>query len=187
MVKFIMSFGGAMLLIISSLSAQDFTSQQFDKPKKKNEFGLSYNERGGAGLTFKREIKENQYWRVDGSASAGRSAWANTHNIALSLGLENRMPITSKLSFYHGANLNFASVGNTQIPYQANSLSVGYRLGVRYDINKRFYVGAEINPQIGVARGSTITTFGNSTFISENNTRAFKTLGTPTLHFGVKF
>ena len=176
-----------MLLIISSLSAQNFTLQQFDKPKKKTEFGLSYNERSGTGLIFRREIKTNRYWRIDGSASAGRSAWENTHNIALGVGLENRMAITPKFSFYHGANLNFASAGNTQIPYQANSLSIGYRLGVRYDINKRFYVGAEINPQIGVVTGSTIATLGNSTFISQNSTRAFKTLGTPTLHFGVKF
>ena len=187
MVKFIMSFGGAMLLIISSLSAQKFTSQQFDKPKKKNEFGLSYNERSGVGLTFKRQIKENQYWRVDGSARAAGNDWTYSKNFALGIGLENRIPINSKLSFYHGANLNFASFGNTQIDYQVNSLSIGYRLGVRYDINKRFYVGAEINPQIGVARGPVVTPFGNSTSISKNETRTFKTLGTPTLHFGVKF
>ena len=187
MVKLIMSFGGAMLLIISGLSAQNFTSQQFAKPKKKNEFGLSYNERGGAGLTFKREIKANQYWRIDGSAQSAVSGWNYTRNAALSFGVENRMPITSKLSFYHGANLNYASAGNTQINYQVNSLSIGYRLGVRYDINKRFYVGAEINPQIGVLQGPSVINFGQSTAVFGNETRAFKTLGTPTLHFGMKF
>ena len=186
MVKFVMSFSGAMLLIISGLSAQNFTSQQFDKPKKKNEFGLSYNECSGAGLTFKREIKANQYWRIDGSAYSESNAWANGHNFALNIGLENRMPITSKLSFYHGANLNYESIYSAYANryYSSNSLSIGYRLGVRYDINKRFYVGAEINPQIGVARGQFTSPDIND---SRNNQRAFKTLGMPTLHFGVKF
>ena len=182
-----MSFSGAMLLIISSLAAQNLTSQQFDKPKKKNEFGLNFNERTGLSIMYDREIKANKYFRIDGNL---KSAPFGYSNLAIGIGIENRILITSKLSFYHGMNVNYFR--SRILPYDTRwnttGVSLGYRLGVRYDINKHFFVGAEINPQIGVLQGPFVTQIGNSQYItSDNNPRDFKTLGVGTVTFGVKF
>ena len=113
----------------------------------------------------------------------------------LSFGVENRIPITSKLSVYHGWNVNAtsASLINTGLSNQvllSNSLSLGYRLGARIDINKRFFIGAEINPQVGrIYQSGIYESSGRITHYIPNmpNTQLFKSLGQGTITMGIKF
>jgi hypothetical protein len=191
MIRFIMLLSGAMLLTINTLSAQMTVQHLEPKPKKKNEIGLTIDEYNGASLTLRRERKVNQYWRLDGNITSQGSYY---NRFGLSFGIENRIPITGKLSVYHGLNINTSSATLTGFfsdqVLLSRSLSVGYRLGARIDINKRFFIGAEINPQIGVThQNGTYENLGNSSSFIHNmpNNQFFKSLGQGTVTMGVKF
>ncbi len=189
MTRIIILISGAMLLIINFLSAQIVPNASLSKPSTKNEIGLAYNSYAGTQFIFRRELKENKYWRVNGSFRFAD----NYHDVRLGFGIEHRIPLTKKFSLYHGWNVN---VGNQNIPYffanetlRSSSVSIGYRLGARYDFNKHFFIGIELNPQIGVSRDnySARIISQNSIQIAPGGNHLLKSLGQGTLTMGVKF
>jgi outer membrane autotransporter protein len=153
MKRFLWLISGAMLLTINTLSAQGLKIENV-KPKLKTEIGGYFNERTGLGLFVKKEIKPNTYLRLD----LKKSIYSSYRNVLdVGFGLEHYVPIANKFTFYHGANVNYAftrlkTLGNEN--YTVQGMSIGYRLGVKYDISNRMYIGADINPQIGISRSS---------------------------------
>lgn len=191
MIRFIMLFSGAILLIINTLSAQGFTSQHLEAPKKKKEIGLNFNQFTGTQLTFKKEISEQKYWRID----AGISATRFFQKGSLGFGIENRVPLKGKFSMYHGWNVNIGYASLKYNPFDpirnVTTLSLGYRLGMRYDINKHLYIGAEVNPQIGILRRNNASSVniiqGNIQDFNSNRLKFVNGLGAATFNVGVKF
>jgi hypothetical protein len=156
MKRFLWLIGGAILLTINTLSAQGLKVENV-KPKLRIEFGLTLSENLGCGLFVKREIKNNTFLRLDlGRSTFSRSPYFEFNlSSNIGFGIEHVVPIIDRFSFYHGANVNysFEQIGNTWSDvYKVRSMSIGYRLGFKYDVSKRMVIGAEINPQIGLSK-----------------------------------
>jgi hypothetical protein len=168
-----------------SLSAQDST-----KTKKITEYYISLANVSplNVSIKYKRQLKNNLFFKVglinlsvtENDNLPSISTSYPTHHLAISsgllFGLEFRKAITDKFTFYHGINLSFSystSISKTDNPNlplnerKTTSLSysgaIPYTLGLLFQLNKHFFLSAEINPNI------TFTTGTNSI----NNNRTF--------------
>jgi hypothetical protein len=178
-----------MLLIINTLSAQGLTLKNIEKPTKKNEIGLSIEQFTGLNFTYRREIKANKYWRFDASMKKREFI----HRIGLSFGIEHRVPIGRNFSLYHGWNLNLKRGSLVALPLEfpgnTTTISLGYRLGMRYDINKRLFIGAEVNPQVGVSflKNGVSGIISSRVSVEQQKIMPFNGLGGTTFSIGMKF
>ncbi len=181
--------GVAMLLTINTLSAQGLTVQNVEPKFKKREIAITYSDFEKSSISFRKFKKADTYYRFDlNSSRSSLNSYTYQKGFGFSFGREKIVPITEKLSFYHGGNINYRSDFNS---YNDNTsriqtVSIGYRLGVRYDINKRFFVGAEINPQIGISRDKQAIQMGNSALIG-SKVSPFSSLGDAKIMVGMKF
>lgn len=141
----------SLLFTSNSLSAQD-------QPKfNKQEIGLQLVGLDNFDFDFlyKKQVKQNAYRRI-GLAFAS----LNMHNVGdngngnfsvgINIGRENRKSINDKLNFVHGVSWLLNSSLNTSEnnTFSAFSTGVGYLLGVHYQLNESFYIGAEIIPSL---------------------------------------
>lgn len=192
--RIIMLIGGAMLFLMSAANAQlNIATIENKASKKRTELGLTLQDYDGFGLFVRREIKTNTFLRLSGKLSS--TSYLNKSHIGI--GLEKQIAIGNKgkWELYHGANLNFYKNSWTfdnNYPMKENTLTVGYRLGMRYNINKRLFIGAEINPQIGLAHSDyyiqrNISHGAFSISSNNNNLQPIYQLGATQLTFGVKF
>jgi hypothetical protein len=167
MKKIIFLIGGAMLLIQMAAFAQ-FNTAEKTPIKLRKELGVSMNPSGEGTLFFRKEFKENTFWRVDARVKGYQFGSASFADVGIGFGIEKHVKINDKFSFYHGLNFglgysqtlsNTMRITNNNIvvfddSYNINrsySAYMGYRLGIRYEVNKRVFIGAEINPKIGIS------------------------------------
>ena len=157
MKRFLWLISGSMLLTINTLSAQGLKIENVNKSRK-TEIGLTLNECAGFGFVVKRQIKPNTFLRAD----LGKIRYTNNYNtMNWGIGIEHRVAIGKGFSYYHGVNFNYGQVAYSYSnysppvklePLNISTLSIGYRLGIRYEVNKNLYIGTEINPQIGISK-----------------------------------
>lgn len=191
MKRIIMLMSGAMLLTINVLQAQ-LVASNLDAPyKKKTEIGLNMQDFGTKSIFIRREIKPNRFLHIDAKLG-GYALFSNQYN-KIGIGIDKQIAITQnqKWQAYHGWNL---SVGK-QSYYDSNSLSlarqysigVGYRLGVRYNISKHWFVGAEANPQFTFTtnKGSNVLTVESDPVLDKLQMR--RNLGQGNITLGFRF
>ncbi len=195
MKRFMTLIGVAMLLTINTLSAQGLTVQNVEPKFKKREIAITYSDYEKSSISFRKFKKADTYNRLDINYSmSSLNSYTYQKGFGFSFGREKIVPITEKLSFYHGGNINYRSdfnrydiPNNNDYASRTQTVSIGYRLGVRYDINKRFFIGAEINPQIGASTGQQYMQMGNSTHINGSKVSPFSSLGDAKIMVGMKF
>ena len=164
MKKVIFLTGVAMCCILNTINAQflrlkDYTSNT----KYRNEIGLTVSKYNTIGVVFRKEYKENKFWRVDGSFSGLflRNPPLRNYSAEIGFGLEKNEVLNSKFIFYHGLNIGAAQLSYSNYTYNGNdfvldrnmtntAIFVGYRLGLKCQISNRISLGLEVNPQIGV-------------------------------------
>ncbi|MDF9795085.1 hypothetical protein OKW21_000348 [Catalinimonas alkaloidigena] len=149
-----------LLLIVMLVAAYPIHAQENeDKPVREIGIGSS-NLSSNFSFIYKKELEENKYKRYDAFFSMvylDRRSTSNSYllstlvtDISFTLGTENRKYINDKFKFVHG----FYYGGGIKMYFQEGNTVVelipefGYLLGVQYDINDQFYIGATTFPGI---------------------------------------
>jgi len=133
---------------LTCLNAQD-NETQLERPKKRTEIGLTYQLGEGISLLFKQQLKEKMFLRSTMSGTFNGQAINSSYNFSVggSLGLEFHIPLSEKLSLYHGPELTarYSQYGNGDTQITSQSLGVGYFFGLIFKVSDRFSIHGEIN------------------------------------------
>lgn len=156
-----------LLIVITTIAAYPLHAQDNeDKPLR--EIGLGSRDlTGNFNFIYKKALEENKYRRYDASFTIvyfDENSISNPYSlntlvtdISFTLGTENRKYIDDKFKFVHG----FYYGGGIKMYFQEDNTLVelnpkfGYLLGVQYDINDQFYIGATTFP--GITTGISIS------------------------------
>ncbi len=142
--------------IITFLSLCIFTSFiSVNAQSTSYEVGASFNGLAKIGAIFKMENQQGNYYRLSAShlrfASEIFTELSVQSSLNLQFGLEKRIPISENAAFYHGLSPGF---GFTYSFFEEGSLggsiSLGYILGMMYDLNEKFYISLEVVPRLDV-------------------------------------
>ncbi len=164
MKKVIFLTGVAMCCILNTINAQFLQLKDYTpNTKYRNEIGLTVSKYNTIGVVFRKENKENKFWRIDGFFNGGlfQNQQYRTYGVGIGLGFEKYKAISSKFTFYHGLNAgaeqliyqNYIYNGNDFVfdrNVRTTAIFIGYRLGLKCQLSNRISLGIEVNPQIGV-------------------------------------
>lgn len=145
------------LTLFSCVSYQLNAQKKIENPpKSKIELGVSYSG-NGIGLDVKRHWKDNKYIRLSNLTIGlgGNSEQTITRaSTGFNLGIENRKYFSNKWFLSYGPELGTRITYNTNrgINESTYELSLGYFLGINYDITDYLSIGAEIKTSIFTSR-----------------------------------
>ena len=146
----------SFLFISCSINAQESS-------EKEKEVGLTFYNFNNYGLTYK-VGKENKMWRFrafNGGLDINSEALSNSTYptgypsttylgyLSFSIGRERRKEIKPKINLVYGLDIliNYTYEQTNDIEHYIGGGIVGV-LGMRYEINQHFFVGAELLPSI---------------------------------------
>ncbi len=177
--------GILVLFILSFLSATYFSQEKM----KVQEVGLSFYNFQNYGMHYKIGDGTNM-WRfrvLTGGISFEGDDFISRAFVSTAIGRERRKEIAPNFNFVSGIELNSSYYFEVPDPlsstissyYRVFSLGVAGIIGVRYEINDKFYAGAEMLPNITYNRYN----YGT---ITENNL-GLNFSSTALLSLGIKF
>lgn len=121
-----------------------------------HEIGTRFNSFDDFGIIYKKQTDENRYTRYNLAftnigVTTGNLTTAFNGGVGFGMGWEKREELSEKLQFVHGfspsATVNHSDAGNG---ITAVGLSMGYVLGVQYNVSSEFYVSIEAVPSFTV-------------------------------------
>lgn len=148
-----------LLLVLGTMMALPLSAQTTqDRPPREVGFG-TYSFSNNFNLIYKREMQENKYRRYDVSVNFNYTKPDFNPNyeqvnasISFTISTENRNYLNDKFKFVHGLfyGLGFSLNSNSGLTTTNLGPRAGYQLGVQYDINDQFYVGATTFPGVSL-------------------------------------
>lgn len=146
-----------LLSVLTTITALPLFAQDTEnKPVREVGFG-TYNLSNNFALIYKKELEENKYRRYDASVgfmyanlSSGSNDEVSIASFSFTLSTENRRYLNDKFKFVHGLfyGVHISSTSQNDQSTVRLGPNVGYQLGVQYDINEQFYIGATTFPGI---------------------------------------
>lgn len=140
------------LSLFLALAGTSFVHAQNDF----HEIGTRFSSFDDFGVIYKKQTDENRYTRYNLAftnigVTTGNLTTAFNGGVGFGMGWEKRNELSEKLQFVHGfnpsASVNHTDAGNG---VTAIGLSLGYILGVQYNVSSEIYVSIEAVPSLTV-------------------------------------
>lgn len=140
------------------------------------ELGARFSSLNDFDFIYKKQRSENKYLRLGLARITNSSAFVDgstltTTNLGVSIGLEKRIPIAKKLKFFRGPVASLSGSAQFLSGRDIYNVNIGlnYVLGIMYEINDIFYVGADTAPGFNVTYGDNGATESWTTFLGFNS------------------
>jgi hypothetical protein len=126
------------------------------------------------GMDYKTQIGSKTFFKIgfinlsatnktDDSYGGNIKRTTVDYSAGLSIGLEFRIPVNDRVSFYHGPNLGYSYdnlkeemidpnlYNSRESTQQSHSFSLPYNFGFLFKINNHFLIGIQGNSSVGVS------------------------------------